>query len=171
MMAIIAAMDQNRLIGREQSLPWRLPGDQAYFKKLTLGHPVVMGRVTFESIGRPLPGRENLVLTRNHEFRAPGCRIMRSVAEVLEYAKARPETTVFIIGGSQVFTEFLPYVQRLYITLIRDVFTGDRYFPEIDLRYWRLSSEREGTVDSLNPIAHSFLIYDRIPATIISNMG
>ncbi|HEX7714925.1 MAG TPA: dihydrofolate reductase [Bacillota bacterium] len=165
MMAIIAAMDLNRLIGNERSLPWRLPDDQAYFKRLTIGHPVVMGRITFESIGRPLPDRENLVLTRGHEFQAQGCRIMRSIEEVLKYAEARPDTTVFIIGGTQVYTAFLPYVRRLYITLIRDVFTGDRYFPEIDPRDWRLSSETEGAVDNLNPMAHSFLIYDRIPTT------
>ena len=114
MISFLVAMDQNGLIGRDNDLPWRLPADLAYFKKLTTGHTIIMGRKTYESIGRPLPERKNIVITRDAHYQAQGCVIVCSVAEALAHVKE--EDNVFVIGGAEIFKAFYPYAERLYIT-------------------------------------------------------
>jgi dihydrofolate reductase len=161
MIALIVAMAQNRVIGKDNRMPWRLPADLAYFKRATMGHPVVMGRKTYESIGKPLPGRRNIILTRDPDFRAEGCEIYHSIGEVLALAQADEDQELFIIGGDSVYSAFFPYADRLYLTLLEQYFAGDAFFPEIDPRKWRLVSRTRGETNKKNPYEYSFLIYEK----------
>lgn len=130
MISLIVAHDKNHVIGQNNKMPWHLPGDLAYFKKTTMGKPIIMGRNTFESIGRPLPGRRNIVITRNNAYAADGIEIVHSVEEALELVKDQEE--IMVIGGQQIFTEVLPLADRLYITKIDFEFEGDTFFPAYD---------------------------------------
>lgn len=133
MISMVVAMSQNRVIGKLGKMPWNIPEDLQYFKRLTTGHTVIMGRKTFESIGRPLPNRLNVVLTQNEAYKAEGCVIVHSIEEVLEkYHKSEEE--LFIIGGSTLYKAFMPYATKLYITLIEKEFEGDTFFPCFPLR-------------------------------------
>lgn len=157
--SLLVAVDQNRLIGRKGTLPWRLPADVKYFKEITMGHPIVMGRKTWESLPkRPLPGRKNIVLTQNIDYQAPGADIIHDPGEL---ANKVGQEEVFVIGGAQVFSYFLPVADRLYITEIDHVFEGDTYFPQYDVDKWRLVSEREGQINEENHYAHRYLVYER----------
>ncbi|WP_315905924.1 type 3 dihydrofolate reductase [Priestia koreensis] len=158
MISLIAAMDQKRLIGADNDMPWRLPADLSYFKKITMGHPVVMGRKTFESIGRPLPGRENIVITRNADLHLDGVTIVTSLDE-LQNASASKE--VFVIGGGEVYKQTMAVADRLYITHIEETFEGDTHFPEIDVSVWKEVSRTPGIRDEKNPYSYSFVVYER----------
>lgn len=136
--ALIAAVAANGAIGLRNGLPWRLPDDLRRFKALTLGHPVVMGRRTCESIGRPLPGRENIVVTRSTEFGAPGCRVVHSLDEAL--TAAGDADAVFVIGGGDLYRAALPVAERLLLTEIRRDFPGDAFFPPFDRAAFRETS-------------------------------
>lgn len=160
MISFIVAMDNNRVIGKNEKLPWHLPADLNFFKKVTMGHPIVMGRKTFESIGRPLPGRENIVITRNENYKTEGCTIINSVSNIKEIEKQIDEE-VFIIGGAEIFKETFPIVDRLYITLIDDVFDGDTFFPKFDENLWKLISKEKGIKDDKNIYNYYFLIFER----------
>jgi dihydrofolate reductase len=136
----VVAMTRERVIGRGNALPWRLPQDLKHFKALTTGHSVIMGRKTYDSIGKPLPGRMNLVLTRDARFRAAGVTTCHSLDE----AVAQAEGTPFVIGGAEIYRQALPRLYRLHLTLILETFPGDAYFPEIALeREFTLENESE----------------------------
>ncbi len=137
-LAIIAAMDRNRLIGVGGGLPWRLPADLRRFRELTLGHPVVMGRITHQSIGRPLPGRRNLVVTRHRERVLPGCEQAGSLGDAL--SQLQGATRAFVIGGSRLYREALPIARRMYLTLIDAEFRGDAWFPSWDTALWQVQA-------------------------------
>lgn len=154
MLSMIVAMDQRGLIGKHNRLPWHLPADLKHFRRLTWGKPIIMGRKTFESIGKPLPKRDNIVLTQNPHFASQGCRVIADLATVLTFSQHHPES--FIIGGASVYQQFLPYVQRLYITWIHAEFNGDTYFPHFDPKYWQ-EIARQDFAD--NPYAYSFVVY------------
>lgn len=130
MISLIVAHDNNRVIGLNNEMPWHLPGDLAYFKEKTMGKPIIMGRNTFESIGRPLPGRRNIIITRNKAYEAAGAEIVHSLEEALELTKDAEEQMV--IGGEQIFKEALPLADRLYITKIDHSFEGDTFFPSYE---------------------------------------
>ena len=156
--SLIAAMGQNRVIGTNNRLPWRLPADLQLFKRHTTGHPVLMGRKTFESIGRPLPGRLNIILTTQPDFAAAGCETSRSIEAVLQrYAHEE----IFVIGGAEIYTQLLPHADKLYITQIEQKFEGDAYFPEFDLSDWKEIFREEGITDEKNPYSYYFSIYER----------
>jgi len=157
MLSLICAMGKNRVIGSDNRLPWLLPADLAYFKSITDGHIVVMGRKTYESIGHPLTNRINIVLSSNPALQFEGCTMARTINEILELTK---KEDVFVIGGGMVYREFLPYVDKLYLTLIDAEFEGDVYFPELDPE-WRLISHLNGTKDPQNPFTYEFLVYER----------
>jgi len=158
--SFIVAMDLQRGIGFENDLPWRLPADMAYFMKTTSGHTVVMGRRTFQSMGnKPLPNRNNVIITRNPDFQAEGCTVIHSVEEANHYFAG---VDVFVIGGADVFQLFMPMAQRMYITLIESEFTADTFFPEFDDEEWEIVSSRQGVKDEKNPYDYSFLIYERV---------
>ena len=157
--SIIAAMDRNRLIGKRNQLPWHLPADLAHFKKVTMGKPIIMGRKTFESIGRPLPGRTNIVLTRSVDFSAEGVSIVASLEQALALAAAEDEAV--IIGGSSIYELALPQVDRLYLTYIENSFEGDAWFPDFDLGQWQIVASEEHSADKKNPCDYRFVTYQR----------
>ncbi|OMP65672.1 dihydrofolate reductase [Domibacillus epiphyticus] len=159
MISFIWAQDENGLIGKDNSLPWHLPEDLKFFKKTTLGHPIVMGRKTYESIGRPLPGRENIILTGDPLYKAEGCTIVHSVEDVLDKAK---NEEVFVTGGAGVFKAFLPHVDRLYVTHIHHVFEGDTYFRSIQWDDFEKGSCTPGLTDERNPYKYEFCLYHRV---------
>ena len=128
--SMIAAMAENRIIGRDNQMPWHLPQDLKRFRALTSGHPVIMGRKTFESIGKPLPHRENIVITRNSEWKAEGARTATSLEQALEMAREKNPREIFIIGGAEIYRLGLPLADRLYLTLIHQTVEGDAHFPD-----------------------------------------
>ena len=127
-------MSRNRVIGRDNRLPWRLPADLAYFKRVTMGHPVIMGRRTWESIGRPLPGRQNIVVSRNRDYSAPGATVVGSLDAAWRAAGAVEEACV--IGGTSLFAEALPEADRIHLTEVEAEVEGDTYFPPFDRSQW-----------------------------------
>ncbi|MGG0158360.1 dihydrofolate reductase [Bacillus velezensis] len=159
MISFIFAMDENRLIGKDNDLPWHLPDDLAYFKKVTTGHTIVMGRRTFESIGRPLPNRRNIVVTSRDESSFPGCIAAHSAEEVLKLIPADEEC--FVIGGAQLYSALFPYADRLYMTKIHHVFEGDRFFPEFNEAEWELTSRKQGVKNEKNPYDYEYLVYEK----------
>lgn len=161
MISFIVAMDKNRVIGKDNQLPWHLPADLKFFKKTTMGHPIIMGRKTHESIGKPLPGRENIIVTRNKHYHLEGCTVIHSLAE-LKKLESEKEAEVFVIGGAELFKTVFPIADRLYITMIAHEFAGDTYFPEFNESDWNLVSIEKGETDERNPYEYSFNIYERI---------
>ncbi len=159
MISIIVAASTNNVIGVDGDLPWKLPEDLRRFKRLTMGKPIVMGRRTWESIGRPLPGRQNIVLTGQARFDAAGCDVVASPAEALAVAGNANE--IMITGGSQVYALFLPNAGRLYLTRGHAEIDGDTYFPEIDERQWRLVDSEAHEADDENQFACEFRTYER----------
>lgn len=134
--SIIAAMDENRCIGKDNRLPWHLPADLRRFKALTMGHHLIMGRKTYESIGRPLPGRQSIIITHQNRYHAPGCQIRPSFNAAILTAVEAGEIEAFVIGGAQIFTQALPFAQRMYLTLIQAHYDCDIHFPAYNPRDW-----------------------------------
>jgi len=157
---LIAALAANRVIGRNNALPWQLPADLKRFKALTMGHPVVMGRKTYESIGRPLPGRRNLVISRNRGYRAPGCEVVCSLDEAI--AACRDAQEIFIIGGAELYRESLPRAHRLEFTEIRAEFEGDARFPDFSSAQWRETGREIHGDETGVPFRYDFVRYERI---------
>lgn len=154
--SLIVAMTEGRVMGKDNELPWHLPQDLKRFRKLTTGYPIVMGRKTFESIGRLLPDRENIILTRQPDYGAPGATVFASLDEVLVHFEGRTDE-LFIIGGAQVYRCALSRVDQIYMTLIHEPITGDVYFPEFDeSQFVQRSCERYET-----PLRHSYLLLER----------
>ena len=158
-LSIIVAMDNNHLIGKDNGLPWHLPADLAFFKKVTTGHSIVMGRKTYDSIGRPLPNRRNIVITRNVDVSIEGCEVFNSIDDALDSAKEEKE--VLVIGGANLCQQVLARVGRLYITHIEGVFEGDTYFPNYDSNDWREISRESHLPDEKNPHHYHFIILER----------
>lgn len=157
--SIIAAFGNNRVIGKNNKLPWNLPADLQHFKELTLGKPIIMGQRTFESIGKPLPGRINIVLSQDPNFNPPGCIVARSIQEALE--AARPFEEVMICGGASVYKQFLPLADRMYLTLIDAEFEGDTFFPEFSWQDWQEKEKIENQPDKENPYKYTFITLER----------
>ncbi|PYI52269.1 dihydrofolate reductase [Paenibacillus flagellatus] len=152
-------MGRNRVIGRNNDIPWRLPAEQLYFKAVTMGHTVVSGRKNFESMKRPLPGRRNVVMTRDPAFAADGCEIVRSVEDVLERYVQDGRSPLFIIGGEQLYRLFLPLADTIYLTVIDEEFEGDTFFPEFDSALWEETSRRTERRDERNPHDRDYVVY------------
>jgi dihydrofolate reductase len=159
LIALIAAMDRNRLIGDGDRLPWRLPADLRRFRALTMGKPIVMGRRTHESIGKALPGRHNIVLSRSADFKAPNCVVVTDWQQAVREAGDAPE--LMVIGGAQLYAEALPRAERMYLTLLHSSFTGDTWFPEYDAGDWREVSREDHPRDEESPCAYSFVDLER----------
>ncbi|MCK5918294.1 MAG: type 3 dihydrofolate reductase [Cocleimonas sp.] len=162
--SMIAAMAHQRVIGKDQKMPWHLPADLAFFKKTTMGSPLLMGRKTYESIGRPLPGRLNLVVTRNPELTIAGCEIVTSLAQALDIAdkKSNKCNEIFITGGADLYNSFLPQADRLYLTLIDAELEGDTYFPDYTQYQWHQIERIEHQADDKNIYPYSFITLDRV---------
>lgn len=161
--SMIWAMDEQWLVGKQNRLPWRLPADLTYFMNVTMGHTIIMGRKTFESFPKPLPGRKSVIITRNENYIAPeGCVVVHSMQEAIEHVQASGVAECFIIGGAEIYKQFLPIADRLYVTRIEGKFDGDTYFPHFTETNWRIVSSKEGTVNEANPIPHKFEVYERV---------
>lgn len=156
-LTIVVATDSRGGIGINNTLPWRLPEDLAHFKRTTSGHPIIMGRKTFDSIGRPLPNRRNIVVTRNPDWRHDGCDTATSVDAAIALAG---DTETFVIGGAQIFTEVLPRADRLIVTEIDKIFDCDTFFPRIDLQQWK-EVTRERYHSAQNDCDYAFVTYIR----------
>lgn len=156
MISLIVAHDENRVIGYENGMPWHLPGELHYFKEMTMGKPIIMGRKTFESIGRPLPGRRNIVITRNKDYQAQGIEVVGSLQEALALVKDVPET--MIIGGAQIFEQAMDGADKLYITIINHTFNGDTYFPTYE--DWKATSCRE-PVEAAEGYTYQYCIFEK----------
>ena len=156
--SLIAAMDRNRLIGNNNELPWHLPADLAHFKQVTMGKPIVMGRKTYESIGRPLPGRTNIVLSRQG-FQAEGVVSVSSICEATTLTVNDEE--LMVIGGSSIYESVLDVVDRMYITYVDGEFSGDAWFPEFDDNLWSLSDESILEANEKNQYGCRFVTYDK----------
>lgn len=158
MISIIFAMGKNNAIGLNNKMPWQLPADLAYFKEVTAGRHVIMGRKTYESIGKALPNRTNIVITGNKNFSADGCTSVNSIEKARKLVNG---SEAFIIGGAEVYAAFLPIADKLYITVIDSDFEADTFFPEIDYAQWKLLSVRQGVKDEKNPYNYKFFVYER----------
>jgi len=154
---IIAALADNNVIGKGNKLPWRIPEDLARFKALTLGHTLIMGRKTYASIGRPLPGRTTVVLTRSKDFTAPGVVVAHDPAEALSLVTG---PGAFVAGGADIYALFLPKVSKLFLTRVHGTFDGDTYFPPFDAVQWKLVSSETGSVAAGVPSC-TFEVYER----------
>lgn len=164
--SLVWAMAQNRVIGRNNKLPWHLPEDLKYFKRITLGKPVIMGRKTYESIGKPLPGRTNIVVTRNEDFSAEGIKVVNSLAAAKTLCENIAEIDgikeAMVIGGAQIYSQALPIADRLYLTEVHADVDGDTCFPEFDRSEWKEMGREDFAATGPNPYAYSFLILDKI---------
>ena len=158
--AFVVARDRRGVIGKDGRLPWRLPDDMRHVRELTVGKPLIMGRRTYDSIGRPLPDRTSIVLTRDPAFRCEGCLVARTLDEALALAGDAPEIIVF--GGAGVFKEFLPRADRIYLTEVDTEAAGDTYFPSLDPGEWREADRRAHPADARHPFAFSFVTLERV---------
>jgi dihydrofolate reductase len=158
--SFVVAYDRNRAIGKDNHLPWRLPDDMKHVRQVTIGKPMIMGRRTWDSIGRPLPGRTSIVLTRDLGFRCDGCLIARTADEALKLAGAAPEIIVF--GGARVFEEFLPRADRMYLTEVETEVDADTHFPKFDVSEWREVERTRHPADERHPFAFSFVTLARV---------
>lgn len=154
--SIIVAVSQNNVIGKDNQLPWHLPADLQYFKRLTMGHHIIMGRKTYESIGKNLPGRTFIVITKNKEFKAEGCFVVHSLDEALLLAKTRNESEAFIIGGAEIFNLSMGKADKIYLTKICQDFEGDTFFPEFNPALWREIKRENFEPDEKNKYFYSF---------------
>jgi len=157
--AIIVAMAGNRVIGRNNQLPWRIPADLRHFRALTMGKPIIMGRKTYESIGRPLPGRDNIVITADRLYQAEGCQVVYSIDQALQAAGRCEEA--LIIGGANLYRQTLEYADRLYLTLVKAEPQGDAWFPEVEPQQWREIEREKHKADESNEYDYDFVVLDR----------
>lgn len=161
-LALIAALARNRVIGRDDRLPWHLPADLRFFKQTTMGKPLVMGRRTWESIGRPLPGRRMIVLSRDPGYRASGCTVAHALGEALEMVSVVPE--VMVIGGASLYEQTLPLAERLYLTQVEAEVAGDAWFPSWNPREWQLVWEETHPADVDHAWPYRFQRLERMRA-------
>jgi len=166
-LSLMWAMSRNRVIGRNNALPWHLPEDLKYFKRVTMGKPIIMGRKTWESIGRPLPGRSNIVITRQSDYRVPeGVKVVASLEEALRMAEniclIEGGDEAVVIGGAEIYAAALPQAQRLYLTQVHAEVQGDAFFPEFDIMQWHELGREDFEAAGPNPHDYSFVILERL---------
>lgn len=160
-LSIIVATDKKGAIGKDNQLLWHLPADLKHFKQTTTGHTVIMGRKTYESIGKPLPKRRNIIVTRQDQYRADNVQTVHSIEEALNEIEG--ETEAFIIGGAEIYTSFFPHCQRIYLTLVHNTFEdADTFFEQINDEEWQLEEAQHHSADDKNPYEYSFFEYSRI---------
>ncbi len=159
--SLIAAVAKNGVIGNAGKIPWRLPDDMKHFRETTLHHPVIMGRKTYESIGKPLPERDNIIVTRKERYEAPGCTVVHTLDDALDAARQSGAEETFIIGGAELYREAMSVADRLYLTEIKEDFEGDAFFPAVSSLEWKKMSEKRGIVDEKNPHPHAFFVFEK----------
>ena len=158
----IVAIANNNVIGKDNQIPWYLPNDLKYFKKVTLNHHILMGRNCFESIGRALPKRTNVIITRNMYYTVSSCLITHSIGEALSLAEENGEEEAFIIGGGKIYEQTIDLWDKLYLTKVDLDVKGDVYFPELDFSNWKLTHKEDHIKDNKNTHNYSFLTYEKI---------
>jgi dihydrofolate reductase len=158
---ILVAFDENRVIGKNNALIWHLPADLKRFKELTTGHVIIMGRKTFESIGKPLPNRTTIVISRQYDLQIDGVILAHSVEEAILKAKSLTRDDIFIVGGAEIYTLSLPLVDQVLVTQLHDIFEGDAFFPEISSEMWDLTEQERGITDDKNRYQFSYITYSR----------
>jgi dihydrofolate reductase len=159
--SLLVAASENNVIGKNNQLPWHLPDDLAYFKNQTWAMPILMGRKTFESIGKALPGRKNIVITRKKDWRHDGVSVVHSIEEAIEKAEGYGVKEIFIIGGAEIFETVFSRADRIYLTRIHHEFDGDVFFPRVENAGWQLVRERFCAADQKNAYDHSFQVWER----------
>ena len=160
-LSLLVAAAENNVIGKDNQLPWHLTNDLKYFKNLTWGMPILMGRKTFESIGKPLPGRKSIVITRNKDWQHENVTIVHSIEEAVQNATALGVKEVFVIGAAEIFKKSLATANRIYLTRIHQEFEGDVYFPEVSAAEWQLMSSRFCQADEKNKYDHTYEVWER----------
>lgn len=161
MISFIVAMDKNHVIGLNNRLPWRLPRDLRFFKEKTTNQTIIMGRKTFDSIGKPLPNRKNIVLSRSGGDFPQEIEVVSDINKIIAWNEVDPEKEYFVIGGAKIYEQMLPFADRMYITWIDHAFQGDTYFPQFSEAEWELTAKEQGEKDEKNPYDFYFLQYDR----------
>lgn len=156
MIALVVAMAENNVIGKENKLIWHLPADLKFFKNLTTGHPIIMGRKTYESIGKPLPNRTNIIITRQPDFKAESCLVAHSLSEALMMAQ-QLDSDIFVIGGAEIYNQAMFLADTIYLTEVHHKFEGDTFFPEIDPLLWVETAREEHQADEKNPYDYAFV--------------
>ncbi|WP_257667684.1 dihydrofolate reductase [Parapedobacter tibetensis] len=159
-LSIIVAAAENNAIGKDNELLWHLPNDLKFFKQTTTGHPIIMGRKTFDSVGKPLPHRRNIIITRQPDYVIEGAEVVQSLEEAVACCKGRTE--VFIVGGAEIYRQALPLVSRVYLTRVHASMEGDRYFPELDENEWVLVSSESHLPDERHAHGYTFMVYERM---------
>ena len=159
-LSIVAALSDNKVIGLNNQLPWHMPADLKRFKALTLNKPVIMGRKTYESIGKPLPKRDNIIITRNADYRVDGCQVLPSLNVAMAICSQQEE--VMIMGGASIYTYALPLTERMYLTLIHTTMKGDTFFPEWRADEWQETAREEHLADNKNIYDYSFVTLERL---------
>ena len=157
--SLIVAQSQNHVIGKNNQLPWKMPADLAHFKSVTMGKPIVMGRKTYESIGRPLSGRRNVVISRQPDFIADGCDVFHSIDHAVEALASEPE--IMVIGGANLYEQFLDRADCVYMTIVETTVDGDAFFPELNAVSWSLASEESFSADEKNIYPYRFQVWAR----------
>ncbi|GAB3526692.1 dihydrofolate reductase [Pontibacter brevis] len=160
MLTIVVAAAENNVIGKDNGLAWHLPADLRHFKQITMGLPILMGRKTYESIGKPLPGRTSIIITTQKDYAAEGCVVVHSLEEAIERAKALDDT-ICIIGGAEIYRQALPLTDTIYLTRIHHTFEGDAYLPELKEDDWKTVDQEHHEPDEKNKYSYSFLKLDR----------
>jgi dihydrofolate reductase len=160
--SLIWAMTRNRVIGRDNALPWRLPDEMRHFMRTTLGHAVIMGRKQFDAMGKPLAKRTNVVVSRNPTYVANGAVVVRTIEQAIEYARAAGDDEAMVIGGGEIYALALPKADRLYFTLIDTEMDGDTFFPAFDEGQWKEVEREDHAADERHPFAYSIKVLDRI---------
>jgi len=153
-------MASNRVIGIENKLPWHLPADLKNFRNITMGKPILMGRKTYESIGRPLPGRESIIISRNINYRPEGCTVYHSVEDALRNLNHHPE--LLVIGGAAFYDMLLPKADRIYLTVIHETFEGDTFLPDFDINAWTETERKNVDDDDTVGFSYSFIVLDKV---------
>ena len=159
--SLLVAADENNVIGKNNELPWHLPNDLKYFKNQTWGMPILMGRKTFDSIGKPLPGRKSIVITRNQNWSYPNVEVVHSTGEAIVKAKEYGAKEIFVIGGAEIFTSSFDLAKRIYLTRVHHQFDGDVHFPALDKKDWLLVHNRFCHADEKNAWSHTFQVWER----------
>ena len=163
--AMMMAMDKNKLIGSNGGLPWRIPGDLPYFKRVTMGKPVIMGRKTYDSIGKPLPGRTNIVVTRNTEWAAEGVTVATGLDEAIEAGRRcaieQSAEEIFIIGGASLCSAAMPVTQRLYLTIVDKAYTGDTWLDSFDWADWKVTSEDVQSLEDTGGLPVTYFVLEK----------
>lgn len=159
--SIMVARSDNYVIGKDNQLPWRMPADLRYFKQTTMGHYCIMGRKTFESVDNPLPGRTNVIITRQPEYRAEGCVVVHNLDEAFRQGEEQAQEEIFILGGAEIYKQALDVVDRIYLTEIKTIVDGDTFFPKIDYTQWKETKREEHSADEKNPYDYAFVMLEK----------